>query len=350
MRVSIWNLQQIKSEASAGGGEAGGGGAGGGEGGGGRGGGGGGGGGGGVAGGGTVRRFGRGHLQFVERRRHFRGVGSVFIRGSGGGQLVGRGGCDNTSTGSITSQDGGTRAIFIFGGPGTIINAGSVSGGVTAAVEVESTQSSITNSGTINSPSGAGIQLDATSASNTLTTIVNNAGGTIQGAVNALVANGNASVDFTNKGIVVGNMVFGAGNVALHFYTGSSLIGNLTAGTGTNIISFNGSGNGTFSNPIANFQTITKQDDGTWTLSGVVSGPTVLNVTQGTLILSAANTYTGATTIHSGALIVDGSIANSATTVNNGGTLTGTGTVGSVTVNSIMAALSLLARACPAPQ
>lgn len=127
-------------------------------------------------------------------------------------------------------------------------------------------------------------------------------------------------------------MVFGAGNAALHFYTGSSLIGSLTAGTGTNTISFNGSGNGMFSNPIANFHTITKQDDGTWTLSGVVSGPTVLNVTQGTLILSAANTYSGATTINSGTLIVDGSIANSATTVNNGGTLAGTGTVGNVTV------------------
>ena len=135
-----------------------------------------------------------------------------------------------------------------------------------------------------------------------MTTIVNESGGAIEGAVNALVANGNASVDFTNKGAVIGNMVFGAGDVALHFYTGSSLIGNLTAGTGTNTIDLNGLGNGTFSSPIANFQTITKLDDGTWTLSGVVSGPTVLNVTQGTLILSAANTYTGGTTISAGTL------------------------------------------------
>src|ERR1700722_9085993 len=258
------------------------------------------------------------------------GVGAVFNSGSilaserRAVQLQAGGSVTNTSTGTITSQDGGTRAIYIFGGPATIINAGSVNGGVTAAVEVESTQSSITNSGTINSPSGVGIQLDATSASNTLTTIVNDSGGTIQGAVNALVANGNASVDFTNKGAVIGNMVFGAGDVALHFYTGSSLTGDLTAGTGTNTISLNGSGNGAFSSPIADFQTITKLDDGTWTLSGVVSGATLLNVTQGTLILSAANIYSGGTTINGGTLAaggVDVFSANSHAVVMNGGTL-----------------------------
>ena len=154
----------------------------------------------------------------------------------------------------------------------------------------------MTNSGTINSPSGVGILLDA-GVSNTFSTVVNDVGGTIQGAVNALVANGPAFVDFTNKGIVLGNIVLGAGDAALHFYTGSSLTGNLTAGTGTNTISFNGSGSGTFSNPIANFQTITKTDDGAWILSGSVSGATSLNVAQGALTLSGTNTYTGPTTV-----------------------------------------------------
>jgi outer membrane autotransporter protein len=280
------------------------------------------------------------------------GVGAVFNSGSilasegRAVQLQAGGSVTNTSTGTITSQDGGTRAIYIFGGPATIINAGSVNGGVTAAVEVESTQSSITNSGTINSPSGVGIQLDATSASNTLTTIVNDSGGAIQGAVDALVANGNASVDFTNRGAVIGDMVFGAGDVALHFYTGSSLIGNLTAGTGIDTISLNGSGNGAFSSPIANFQTITKLDDGTWTLSGVVSGTTVLNVAQGTLILSAANTYTGGTTISGGTLVV-GDFAHPTAALSGGGpiavaaggTLGGYGSVtGSVTNAGIIAA------------
>jgi outer membrane autotransporter protein len=254
-------------------------------------------------------------------------------------ELQAGGSVTNTSTGTITSAGGGTRAIFIYGGPSTIVNAGSVNDGLVAAIEVESTQSSITNSGMIRSAFGAGIQLDPTGASNTLTTIVNSAGGTIQGSVNAIVATGNASVDFTNKGTVVGDLVFGSGNASLHFHTGSSLTGNLTAGTGTNTISFNGSGNGTFSNPIANFQTITKQDDGTWTLGGAVSGATAINVTQGTLILTGNNTYTGGTTVSAGILqgntaSLPGSILNNgmvafdqATTGSYGGVVSGSGSL-----------------------
>ncbi len=54
----------------------------------------------------------------------------------------------------------------------------------------------------------------------------------------------------------------------------------------------------------------------------------------GTLILTNTNTYTGATTVNAGTLLVNGSITASATTVASGATLGGTGTVGSVTINS----------------
>ena len=66
------------------------------------------------------------------------------------------------------------------------------------------------------------------------------------------------------------------------------------------------------------------------------------NAGVGTLIVSGANTvklggtnsYTGTTTVQSGTLVVDGSIANSATTVQSGATLNGHGTTGAVTVQS----------------
>ena len=53
---------------------------------------------------------------------------------------------------------------------------------------------------------------------------------------------------------------------------------------------------------------------------------------SGTLALSGSNTYTGPTTISQGKLTVDGWLTNSAVSV-NGGTLGGTGYLGSVTVS-----------------
>jgi len=54
----------------------------------------------------------------------------------------------------------------------------------------------------------------------------------------------------------------------------------------------------------------------------------------GNLTLNAASTYTGATTVSAGQLVVGGSIASSQVTVNNGGALAGSGSVGGLIVNS----------------
>jgi autotransporter-associated beta strand protein len=55
---------------------------------------------------------------------------------------------------------------------------------------------------------------------------------------------------------------------------------------------------------------------------------------SGTLTLTAANTYTGPTTVSNGTLAVSGSLATGAVTVQNGGTLAGNGSLGgAVTVN-----------------
>lgn len=52
----------------------------------------------------------------------------------------------------------------------------------------------------------------------------------------------------------------------------------------------------------------------------------------GTLALSARNDYTGATSVHEGKLLVNGSVTNSAITVDAGAYIGGTGTVNSVTL------------------
>lgn len=56
----------------------------------------------------------------------------------------------------------------------------------------------------------------------------------------------------------------------------------------------------------------------------------------GTLTLTGANTLSGATTVEAGTLRVDGSLSQSAVTVAAGGTLSGTGSVGALTVRGVV--------------
>ncbi|MEI8375032.1 MAG: TIGR03790 family protein [Planctomycetota bacterium] len=69
---------------------------------------------------------------------------------------------------------------------------------------------------------------------------------------------------------------------------------------------------------------------------GMLSGGTgqvALNVRSGTLTLTGSSTYSGSTTINAGKLVVDGLLA-SLVTVNSGGSLGGTGSLASITVNA----------------
>ena len=89
-----------------------------------------------------------------------------------------------------------------------------------------------------------------------------------------------------------------------------------------------GSGN------VNNAGTLKFNRTGTLNVPNIISG--VGPVQQnglGTTILAGLNTYTGPTTVNAGNLQVAGSISGSITTVNVNGTLSGTGTVGTVMVN-----------------
>ena len=77
--------------------------------------------------------------------------------------------------------------------------------------------------------------------------------------------------------------------------------------------------------------TLTQGTDFSNTITGTGA---LLQNGSGTLVLSANNSYSGATTIHAGTIQLTGSISNSATTINSGGTLMGNGTAGAVTIRS----------------
>jgi autotransporter-associated beta strand protein len=99
------------------------------------------------------------------------------------------------------------------------------------------------------------------------------------------------------------------------------------------IVSTNGLQKLTFAGPGNVYVTTAAIGDG--------SGQVAVNVTGGTLTLSSANSYTGATTVTNGLLQVNGSTAaGSAVTIGAGGRLSGTGVINSSTTVQSGGALS----------
>jgi autotransporter-associated beta strand protein len=184
-------------------------------------------------------------------------------------------------------------------------------------------------SGGIFAKQGAGTLILGGASTYTGSTYLNN--GTVQlGVANALPTG-----TIVNLGQAASANL---GTLDLHGF--NQQITGLVSTTGTNTLAatnvvtsstpatltINGSGNYTYgSNTAAN--------------SGVITGAVSLVVSgSGTQTLGGVNTYTGPTIITSGKLIVGvggaGSIANSAVTVSGTGVLAGSGTVGSLTVQS----------------
>lgn len=188
------------------------------------------------------------------------------------------------------------------------------------AVNPEGTGNTIVNNGLIKSAHGAAIWFQNTTGGNT---VVNNATGTIQTDVangNVMGASGNGSVDFTNRGKVIGNLIFAGGNDVLHLYTGSSVSGSISGGGGANVITLNGTDSATLGT-ITNFQTLQKQDSGTWTLSKTLASMGVTNaeVQQGTLIVQGDNsTYTGTMQVDAGGTLQGDALGVTKAVTNNG--------------------------------
>ena len=79
--------------------------------------------------------------------------------------------------------------------------------------------------------------------------------------------------------------------------------------------------------------TTVRNTAGANTISAPIVGTTGVEVDGGTLTLWSTNSYTGATNVNAGTLLVNGSIASSSlTTIAAGATLKGSGTVGALAV------------------
>ncbi len=324
------------------------------------------------------------------------GGGSITISGSttttgGGNNGLILGGAKLTTSGTVNlkGQNTGEWAIG-FGSSATI----SATSGITTLTGTTTNNSSSkspfefiyasSSSLTLTAASGASIVLTGGTATGTGTAIFNDyTGGTVYNVTGnvSFVAGATSSTDsfWGHQGTLnAGTPKFNVGaNSSLTLNAGvTSMTDGLTvvsmgatssvtvAGSGTGTMSgamaltnstdsliYTISGALTQSGAISGAGSVIANGAGALTVSGIISGSNSVSMNgAGTLTLSAANTYTGATTVSAGTLVLTSTsttsvlnvtggtlLVNSIVTtpnvsVSGGGTLGGTGSVGSTTV------------------
>jgi fibronectin-binding autotransporter adhesin len=145
----------------------------------------------------------------------------------------------------------------------------------------------------------------------------------------------------------VGNAINGTGGNLKQIGTGTTILTGTNTYTGTTTISAgtlqvgNGGTTGTLgTGNVVNTAALSFNRSDSLTVSNLISGTggTVSQIGTGTTTLTGNNTYTGATNVNAGTLLINGnqSAATGAVTVTGSGTtLGGTGTIGgAVTVNA----------------
>jgi autotransporter-associated beta strand protein len=276
-------------------------------------------------------------------------ISSALKSGTGGG---------GTGTGNL-EMSGGTLSIT-----GTITTAGNTAATGTAVSNLTFSAGSVTLGGNVNKTGGTNTSSNVTVNGATFNANNRTIGSAAQTVVfnlhsgtltNLAEFNGGGTLTKSTAGSVTltgTNAWSGTTSIA----AGALLLGNVNAlpnGVGkgavsvASVLDLNGydtainglSGAGTVTSGVAGAVTLTcGSGDATATFTGVVqdgSGTMALSKTgTGVQTMSSAQTYTGATTISAGSLVVNNSLAAGSAVNVAGGTLGGTGTVGTVTMGA----------------
>lgn len=296
----------------------------------------------------------------------------------GNGTLTLQGGATLVSTGSafgvmLGSASGGTGNVLVTGagsswtmqgdefaleigslgtGTLTIADGGAVTSwrafvgrevGSTGSVTVTGTGSTWTSTSDLEiGAAGSGtMELDDGARADTRFVYIGfNSGGTgvarVSGSSTHWSADGSFHVGYSGAGSVT---LDSGGTLST---TGTTHIARFAASTGTlNVGAAAGddaAAPGTLTTPLVQFgagtgKLVFNHTDANYTFASTIAGAGAVEVRAGTTTLSGTHTYTGVTSVVGGQLIVTGSAASSAFTV-NGGILSGTGTVGALTVAS----------------
>lgn len=249
-----------------------------------------------------------------------------------------------SGTGSLVKNGTGTltlTAANTYAG-GTIINSGQLN------IGNGTNNTGKAGTGAIQIAAGATLAVAWNSGVQVLSNDLTGAGTVIRSGGGEVALTGNNSFSGTYQ-INTNTLAFrslnsSSGQPKVVIASGANLaLGNDFAGQTCTISELSGEGgvNPQF-DAASGIKTLAVNQATTTTFSGVMrdatSGSRFLALAKagtGTLTLSAANTYTGTTTISGGTLAVTGSLANTAVTVETGANLSGNGNIGgSVTIES----------------
>ena len=269
------------------------------------------------------------------------GTGSVQQIGTGTTVLLG----DSTYAGGTTI----TAGTLQLGNGGT---TGSITGNVTDNGILAFDRSNVLTFGGVISGTGSVQQIGTGTTvllgDNTYAGITTINAGTLQlgngGATGGITGNvtDNGILAFDrNNALTFGGVISGTGAVQ-QIGTGTTvLLGDNTYAGGTTINAGtlqlgNGGTTGSITGNVTDNSILAFDRSNVLTFGGVISGTgSVQQNGPGTTVLDGKNTYTGATTVNAGSLIVDGSIASVQTLVNPGGLLGGRGSIGSLNGNLV---------------
>jgi fibronectin-binding autotransporter adhesin len=169
---------------------------------------------------------------------------------------------------------------------------------------------------------------------------VGNGGTTGTLGIGGVVNNGTLTFNRSDAVSVIGD-ISGTGAVN-QLGTGTTVLAGANTYTGGTTISAgtlqvgNGGTTGSLAGNVTNNASLVFEGSGNLDFAGAISGTGRLTKTgSGALTLSGTNTYSGATSVRAGALVVNGSLGNTAVSVDSGAILGGIGTIaGSVNIAS----------------
>ncbi|MBP7000598.1 autotransporter-associated beta strand repeat-containing protein [Amaricoccus sp.] len=200
-------------------------------------------------------------------------------------------GSGNYGTGPQTIEFNSNGTLLIEEGAQVIVRGTS---GQAEAINVHGVGNRIENHGTISGQPSAALWFEDLVTVGPKNVVDNYGvieqinGGTVIGS------SGGAGIDFYNHtdARVQGSLAFSSGNDSLYFFANSVVTGNINGGGGTNTLTLEGAAgtSDTLAGALTNFQTLTKDGVGRWTITGPLTGFQSTTVNLGTLALTGDNT------------------------------------------------------------